>query len=82
MLGYLINTRTGAWTYNLFHHKGVAIIVLCLGWGFNFDWMVLTGIILFGHSGIDRLCGYGLKFQDSFHHTHLGWIKPPESGSV
>lgn len=27
MLGYLINTRIGAISYNLFHHKGIALIV-------------------------------------------------------
>ncbi len=23
---------------------------------------------------MDRIFGYGLKFGDNFHHTHLGWI--------
>jgi hypothetical protein len=27
MIGYLINTRVGAWLYNFFHHQGVAIAV-------------------------------------------------------
>jgi hypothetical protein len=36
--------------------------------------MQLAGLIMFGHSAFDRLLGYGLKFKDSFNHTHLGHI--------
>ena len=31
MLGYLVNTTTGAYTYNIVHHKGVALIVYVAG---------------------------------------------------
>lgn len=79
MLGYLFNTRAGAIMYNIFHHKGIAIVVYIIGWYFGYPWFTLAGIILFGHSSLDRLLGYGLKYDDSFHHTHLGWIKPPEN---
>ena len=27
MIGYTLNSRTGAFTYNLFHHKGLAIVI-------------------------------------------------------
>lgn len=71
MLGYLINTRVGAFTYNLFHHKAVAIIVFALGYYLNEEIVILAGAILFGHASMDRIFGYGLKYGDSFHHTHL-----------
>lgn len=74
MLGYLVNTRAGAFTYNLFHHKGLAIVLLCLGWYLSVPGLVLAGIILFGHASMDRIVGYGLKYGDSFRHTHLGWL--------
>ncbi len=77
MFGYLAGPKAGAFTYNLFHHKAVALAVLALGWHLTNDWMLLAGIILFGHSSMDRILGYGLKYADSFHHTHLGWLKPP-----
>ena len=77
MVGYLFGTKTGAVTYNIFHHKAVAIAVLCLGLYLKNEWATLAGIILLGHSGMDRMLGYGLKYGDSFHHTELGWIKPP-----
>lgn len=71
--GYLVNNRAGAFIYNLGHSLVVpgliALAFLVLG--------VQVPILLyiwFGHIGIDRLLGYGLKFPDSFGHTHLGFI--------
>lgn len=75
MLGYLIDTKIGAVMYNIFHHKGIAIFVLCLGWYLKDPILELSGIILFGHASMDRIFGYGLKFSDSFTHTHLGNLK-------
>jgi len=74
MLGYLVNSRVGAFTYNIFHHKGIAILLYLAGFYLNQPVMQLTGIIMFGHSSFDRLLGYGLKYPDSFKHTHLGQI--------
>ncbi len=74
MIGYLINSEVGAITYNLFHHKSVAVIVLLIGFYVNNPPLVLAGLILFGHSSMDRMLGYGLKYFDSFKHTHLGWL--------
>jgi hypothetical protein len=72
MLGYVAGPKTGAFTYNLFHHKGIALVVLLLGWQLSNDWVVLAGIVIFGHSSLDRMLGYGLKYSDGFKHTHLG----------
>ena len=74
MLGYLVNTKMGAFTYNLFHHKAIAIITLFIGYYIQNEVVTLSGIILFGHSSMDRIFGYGLKYQDSFKHTHLGML--------
>lgn len=74
MIGYLVNAKIGAWLYNFFHHKFVAIAVLILGFWLSNYAIMLTGVILFGHSAMDRIFGYGLKFNDNFKHTHLGWI--------
>lgn len=74
MLGYLFNTRAGAFLYNFFHHKALAVIVTVSGlWLQNSD-LQFVGIILFAHSSLDRALGYGLKYADDFQHTHLGWI--------
>ncbi len=74
MVGYLFNSRSGAWSYNLFHHKLVAIVVLMVGYGMDNSLVTLAGIVLFGHAAMDRIFGYGLKFPDHFNHTHLGRI--------
>lgn len=74
MVGYAINNKVGAYSYNLFHHKGIAIIVFAIGFLFAMPILELTGAILFGHSSLDRIFGYGLKFSDSFQRTHLGPI--------
>lgn len=75
MLGYLHGTKTGAFTYNLFHHKGIAVGFLLLGFLLANDPLLLTGCILFGHASLDRVFGYGLKYTGSFKHTHLGQLK-------
>lgn len=72
MLGYLVNPNVGSVTYNLFHHKGIAILVGFEGFWWMIPEMQLVGIILFGHASMDRIFGYGLKFNDNFKHTHLG----------
>lgn len=86
MLGYLIGPRAGAFSYNLLHHKGMAMACIASGLylnaitlfqpgsSWNTDLLLWTGIILFGHASMDRIFGYGLRFNDGFHHTHLGWI--------
>src|SRR5690554_2245544 len=60
MIGYLINPKIGAWMYNFFHHKLVAVLVLILGFWLNEPLITSAGVILFGHSAMDRIFGYGL----------------------
>jgi hypothetical protein len=72
MLGYVINTKIGAVVYNFFHHKGIALMVAALGYYFHHDVLTAIGILLFAHASFDRIWGYGLKYPDSFKHTHLG----------
>ena len=74
LLGYLINAQTGAVAYNLAHHKGIAVLIYLGGIYFAIPQLQFTGILMFAHSSFDRILGYGLKFPDSFHHTHLGMI--------
>jgi len=74
MFGYLVNARIGAWSYNFFHHKAVAVLLLFIGYQYQMDWILLAGIIHFGHSSMDRMLGYGLKYEDGFKHTHLGTL--------
>ncbi|MEO6637933.1 MAG: DUF4260 domain-containing protein [Ginsengibacter sp.] len=72
MLGYLFNTKVGALTYNIFHHKGIALVVACSGYFLNSDVLAAIGTLLFAHASFDRILGYGLKYSDDFKNTHLG----------
>ena len=82
MVGYLVNTRVGAFCYNLAHHKGIGLLLMFIGLAAEVGNMLtnvqsgffLAGLIIYGHSSMDRILGYGLKFGDHFQHTHLGWI--------
>ncbi|WP_374459453.1 DUF4260 domain-containing protein [Chryseobacterium taeanense] len=74
MIGYLFGNKTGAYIYNFFHHKLLAVIIFALGLWLDNSILSLAGIMLFGHSAMDRFFGYGFKFNDGFKHTHLGGI--------
>lgn len=74
MIGYLVNPQVGAITYNIFHHKGLAAIVTIAGIYFQLPLLLAAGIVLLAHSSMDRVLQYGLKYPDSFKHTHLGMI--------
>jgi hypothetical protein len=74
MIGYLANSRVGAWSYNLIHHKGLAVALYILGSLISIPWLMFVGTILLGHSSLDRVFGYGLKYPDAFQNTHLGRI--------
>ncbi|WP_324720805.1 DUF4260 domain-containing protein [Salinimicrobium sp. HB62] len=78
MTGYAFGNRAGAFLYNLFHHKGVAIMIYLLGFFFMVPVMQLIGVIMFSHAAFDRLLGYGLKYEDGFKFTHLGTIGNPK----
>jgi len=74
MIGYVVSPQVGAATYNFVHHKALGISVFIIGIILVSQPLQLTGLILFGHSSMDRVLGYGLKHSDSFQHTHLGMI--------
>jgi hypothetical protein len=74
MIGYVVNARIGAWLYNIVHHQGLAIAVGLIGLTMGNTNLEFAGLLLFGHSAMDRIFGYGLKYEDDFKNTHLGWI--------
>lgn len=84
MIGYFLGPRVGSMTYNTTHHKGLAALFYIVGAANSAPGLALVGVIMLGHSSLDRVLGYGLKYADSFNHTHLGWIgrgKPVEAGA-
>jgi hypothetical protein len=76
MIGYLAGNKVGAVMYNLFHHKAVAMIIFLIGLVNYNATLEIAGLVLFGHSSMDRMLGYGLKTFAGFKFTHLGQIGP------
>jgi hypothetical protein len=49
-------------------------LIIALAYIAHNELLVKVGLIFMSHSCFDRIAGYRLKYQDSFDHTHLGWI--------
>lgn len=75
-IGYLHNSRTGAFFYNLVHNYSgpalVALLYVILYWrGGATIWLLMVAACWAFHVAVDRAVGYGLKLE-TFQHTHLG----------
>ena len=71
-LGYVAGPRAGAFAYNLAHSTPVPLALLAAGVGWHVDALTIAGTVGLLHLGLDRLLGYGLKYDDGFGRTHLG----------
>ena len=74
MMGYVGGTRIGAFLYNLAHAIPVPAVIIGLGWWQNRPLILGLGLVWLAHIPLDRLMGYGLKYDDHFQHTHLGML--------
>ncbi len=74
MLGYLLNVRVGAASYNLVHTLTISLAVLLTS--YLQHWHLPTAITLIwtAHIAFDRLLGYGLKYPTFFKDTHIQHI--------
>lgn len=72
MMGYVGGTRIGAFVYNLAHAIPVPALIIGLGWWQHRPLVLGLGLVWLAHIGLDRVMGYGLKYDDHFQHTHLG----------
>ncbi len=70
-LGYLVNTRTGALTYNLIHAYALPAVLFALGYALSQPLLLQIALIWFAHIGMDRAVGYGFKYPTAFKDTHL-----------
>jgi len=61
MIGYLINKQVGAITYNVVHHKALAVVLYLLGSVTQWPGLQLAGLVMFGHSSFDRVLGFELQ---------------------
>ena len=74
MVGYMLNTRLGAMSYNAIHTTVfplvLAIASLLLSWTLGLH----LALIWLAHIGMDRTVGYGLKYSTAFKETHLNRV--------
>ncbi|WP_354334720.1 DUF4260 family protein [Pedobacter sp. CG_S7] len=61
-------------SYNLFHHRAVAILVSDFRILMAKNLFNAIGVLLFANASFDRLLGFGLKYNDQIMHTHLSWM--------
>jgi Domain of unknown function (DUF4260) len=78
MIGYLRGNRLGAQLYNLAHSTTLPAALIGLGWWQSRPLVLALALTWLGHIGLDRLLGYGLKYDDHFQHTHLGHLGSPD----
>ena len=71
MLAYGINNHVGANIYNLFHTYIISILIVIIGAYFKIDIVIMIGLIWTAHIGMDRMFGYGLKYEMDFKDTHI-----------
>lgn len=74
MLGYLLNNRIGAITYNVFHTYTLALLIIFCGLMISAPIVLAIGLIWSAHIGMDRMIGYGLKYPTEFKDTHLNRV--------
>lgn len=72
--GYLAGPRVGALAYNATHSYIGAVGLLAIGAVGETPAALAAGLIWCAHIGFDRALGYGLKYAEGFHATHLGRI--------
>jgi hypothetical protein len=71
MLGYLLNPRVGAATYNLAHALTLPLTILWVSYLQHWSLAASLALIWTAHIAFDRLLGYGLKYPTHFKDTHL-----------
>ena len=71
MIGYAMNTKIGSTIYNVGHSFLLPLILLVISIMFAYSALLLISLIWLAHIFMDRAFGFGLKYTDSFKHTHI-----------
>lgn len=73
-LGFLANPKVGARIYNAVHNYSGPALLALIYFATDARVVALVAMAWGFHVAVDRALGYGLKHDDDFRHTHLGWI--------
>ena len=72
MLAYLAGPRVGSLGYNVVHTYALPLALGAVGLLADAPLAVWAGSVWTAHIGVDRLAGFGLKYETGFKDTHLG----------
>jgi hypothetical protein len=73
LAAYLVSPQVGARIYNAVHSTIGPLLLAIVGLLF-LPTALPFALIWLAHVGFDRALGYGLKYPDDFHATHLGRV--------
>src|SRR5690554_3395810 len=71
MIGYAVSKKAGAYVYNFAHTFVTPSLLLLAGLALSVDLLMMIGLIWIVHIGMDRMMGYGLKYETNFKDTHI-----------
>src|SRR6516164_8689391 len=71
MVGYLGGSRLGAAVYNAGHSYPLPALMSLAGLAGHHPLVLALGLLWLAHIGMDRLAGFGLKYDAGFQRTHL-----------
>lgn len=74
LAGYLAGRRAGAAIYNAAHSYIAPALLLGAAYITNYQPGLSCALIWMAHIGLDRMLGYGMKYDTGFADTHLGRI--------
>jgi len=74
MIGYTKDSKFGALVYNIGHTYVIPFIILIIALLFQKPMLLPIAIIWIAHISMDRMLGFGLKYDTDFKDTHLGRI--------
>jgi hypothetical protein len=71
MVGYIGDSRLGAAVYNVGHSYPLPALTSLTGLAGHHPLVLALGLVWLAHIGMDRMAGFGLKYDSGFQHTHL-----------
>jgi hypothetical protein len=74
MVGYVGGSRLGAAVYNLGHSYPLPALTSLAGLAGHHPLVLALGLLWLAHIGMDRLAGFGLKYDTGFQRTHLSGL--------
>lgn len=79
MIGYLRGPKTGAYLYNVLHVTPLPIALGVYGYVAGWPLGIALATIWLAHISMDRMLGFGLKYETAFADTHFGMVGRQEN---